>query len=251
MKQLTVSSGVGDFTFYDNQNNIILNKFEGFEFSSFKSIFDEVASNGAIYTGAKFGKRRLAWSGDILGSDVYTLRRQMLAVLTQNKTIKTLKFTTYDDINLQCEAEIVKVLFPYTHQIHSYLIEAVAPDWRFYSQTLQSVDITASETVNNAGNEQTMPIFKIYGAGEGFTITNTTTGESFELSTVLDSDDYITVDCKEKTVIKNGTSNIYKDFSGEFFSIVSGDNDLEFAIDSDDDENTKLNVTFRSAYRGV
>jgi hypothetical protein len=252
MKQLTVSSGVGDFTFYDNQNNIILNKFEGFEFADIKSTFDEVASNKVVFAGSKFGRRRISWSGDFVGDDIFTLRRQMLAVMNQTNELKTIQFTTYDNLELQCEAEIVKILNPYTHSIHSYLIEAIAPDWRFYSQALHSTEIITDELINNAGNEKTDLTIAIYGPVTNPVITNYTTGDSFELAVTLTEGQVVSIDTKLKTVLLS-TANYYRYFSGDFINLIAGNNDIELDYDeySEYDENTKLVISWRDAYRGI
>ena len=171
---------------------------------------------------------------------------------------------------------MVKVLNPYTHSVHSFLIEFKAPDWRFYSQVLTSHDMgqtfvkgggaipmaipwaipvsTASvidKIVTNQGNEATDPIFTITGPGTTFTITNFTTGKTFILSTTLGAGDVVVIDIKNRTVILNGTDNLYPDITGDFWSLIPGENELRFFVTGGLTVDTNLNLSYRDAYNGV
>jgi hypothetical protein len=159
------------FTFYDNANGTILRSFEGFEYPSVRDVIEDISGKGgATYVTSKFGRRLVSWSGDLVSSSVFTLRRTMLEALRQQGRMKLIKFTTYDDLALQFEAEITKVLNPYTHSIHSFLIEAVAADWRFFSQAEveDEVEDGAVGVISNLGNEETDPVFRIDGPGTSF-----------------------------------------------------------------------------------
>jgi len=281
MKVLQIIDQVNDdnFTFYDNANGTILRDFEGFEYPSVRDVIEDVSGiGGAKYLNSKFGRRTVSWGGDLISSNVFSLRRDMISVLRQQGTMKLIKFTTYDDLNLQFEAEIVKVLNPYNHKVHTFLIEAVAPDWRFYSQTEKTLDTITTfvtgggsiptavpmslltvldeyQAVNqfavNDGNEATDPILTIYGPGTDFIIGNQTTGKSMEINTTISGDEYIEIDVKERTVKLNGLSNIYDSFNGDFFNLEPGTNQLEFTIQSGIDESTRLHVSWRDAYNGI
>lgn len=253
MKEITIQDveNLLSFTLYDNDNGSILRSFEGFEFSEINLTIEDIADNGASYASSKFGKRRLSITGDLISSTVYTLRQQLLGVLRQTGYLKLLKFTTYDDLALQCYVDIVKLLNPYTHSIHTFLIEAIAPDWRFYSQTLNSSTITSSSTLVNAGNEYTEPTFIITGPGTGFTITNTTTGESFYIDYTLIAGQKININITEKTVILDDITNIYDKITGDFFSLAPGNNVITIAVDSGSGVQTSLITSWRDAYRGI
>jgi phage-related protein len=253
MKSITIldESNNLSFTFYDNLNGSILREFEGFEFSDVNSVIEEVASNGAFFSNSKFGKRRVSWTGDLISDAVFTLRRTLLKVLRQTGEMKLIKFTTYDDLALQFYADIVKLLNPYTNSIHTFLIEAVAPDWRFYSQTLNELTIESDETLQNAGNENTEPTLIINGPGSGFTVENVTTGESFYIDYTLLEGETIEIDMTAKTVLFNGLTNIYDKFTGDFFSLVPGSNEITLDIDSDSGAETNLVISWRDAYRGI
>lgn len=240
------------FTFHDNAGGVILREFEGFEYPAVRSVVEDVANRGGgVYITSKFGRRSLSWKGDLLGSNVFALRREMLSVMRQRGTMKLLKFTTYDDLDLQCEAEIVKVLNPYTHQIHTYLIEAVAPDWRFYSQTLHTnTDDAAEQTITNAGTEETEPVFRLYGAFTEVVVTNLTTSESFTITQTVAGGDYVEINVNDKTVKLDDGTSIYSAITGEFFTLVPGDNVLTFTP-TGGDASTELYVEWRDAYNGI
>ena len=197
----------------------------------------------------------------------------MLSPLTQEGTLKLIKFTTYDDLELQCEAEITKVIAPYTHSIHNYMIEAICPDWRFFSQTLKTYD-TGETTVRggmaiparvpfdlqtginsnnlfNYGNEISDPIFTITGPGTGFAIGNSSTDEEFRLDLTLIAGDEVVVDVVERTVLKNGVLNVFPNFSGDFWRLKAGNNNLRFVIDSGSNVDTNLHIEYRDAYNGI
>lgn len=258
MKIITVVNQTDDseFTFYDSANGILLRDFEGFEFSSVREVIEDIAGpESAIYITSKFGRRRFSWSGDIVSDSVFSVRRDMLLPLRQTGLLKLIKFTTYDDLELQCEAEIVKVVNPYNHKVHTFLIEAIAPDWRFYSQEeYQDESDDAERTITNAGNEQDDPVFRIYGPLTAVTITNLANSESFTIEldeySGISAGEYIEVNVKDRTVKLDDGSSIFSAFTGEFITLQPGDNPIQFSP-TGDDANTVLRVTWRDAYNGI
>lgn len=251
---------------------------EGFEYPSVNASIEDISGmSGAVYVNAKFGRRPLTWQG-VISSEVPLNRRNLIEACRAG-TLKTIEFESCDGLELQAEVEILKLVMPYKIGRTKYLIEAVAPDSRFYSQELISLDIAQTSIrggatipfptiplaipqsdltdeelnsiITNEGSESTDPIFTITGPGTGFTVTNATTGEEFTLTSTLLDGDYITIDVKNGTVIKNGTTNVYDEFDGDFITIEPGDNEFEFIVASDIDTATNLNVTYRHAYIGI
>jgi hypothetical protein len=254
MKQIKITDQdtSQSFTFYDNSVGTILRSFDGFEYPEVLSSIEDVAGKGgAYYVNSKFGRRRLSFQGDLVGSNKFTQRRELLAVLRQRGTIKLFEITTYDDLELQFEAEIIRLTMPYTHQIHSFLFELQAPDWRFYSQTEDNESFDADDeiTINNGGTELTDPIFTITGPANGIEIENITTGESFEIDD-LTAGQVVVVDAKERTVTLDGTSD-FTIFTGDFWGFQPGDNTTKFNVASGDDANTNLTIRYRDAYNGI
>jgi len=257
MKQITIidQDDSNEITLYDAGEESILREFEGFEYPEVKSVIEDVAGKkSAVHVANKFGRRNMSIIGDIVGSDIFTARRNLLALLRQTGSMKLIKLTTYDDLLLQCEADITKVVAPYTHTIHNFLIEMVAPDWRFYSQTEHTnLSADSSQVINNAGTERTEPVFRIYGPFTSVTLINNSNAEEFTLEYGVygvDEGDYIEVDCLNRTVMLNGITPIYSAFSGEFFSILPGNNTISF-IPIGGSAATQLRTKWRDAYNGI
>lgn len=274
MKQISLVNGSRSFTWYDNSGGTILREYEGFEFPQSIPLFENVpGKQGSYYAGSKFGSRRLAWVGDLLGENRYQLRRDMLAPASPG-SLKTLKFTTFDDILLQCEVEIISVRNPYTGMIHTFSFEAIAPDYRFFSQTLNELSTSPTTAsggialptslpidfsnvvgvpkleVDNDGDEATPPVFTVHGPGTNFIIQNTTTGEILNLNTTLSSSEEVVIDVLNRTAYQ-GNTNIYSLISGTFWSLAGGENVIHFNAQSGSGANTLLTVAYRNAYKGI
>lgn len=281
MKLLTIleQADNNQFTFYDNKLGTILREFEGFEYPQVNESIDDVAGPyGSVYVFSKYGKRQVSIKGDLLGSNVYALRRQLMTALRQTGTIKLVKFITYDDLELQFEAEVTKMVNPYTHMIHTFLIEMIAPDWRFYSQTEKNFDIpisivngggaipmsipfaltesvvtdvTKTKIVTNEGSEVTDPIFTIHGAGTDILVRNNTSDKEFTIDLALNDTDELVIDVKNRTVVLNGITNAYQYITGDFWSLVPGENEIRFYVDGYVNDETNLTITYRDAYGGI
>lgn len=267
------------FDFANNAGGVILRQFDGFEYPEVKSVFEDVSGAPSVfYVTSKFGKRVVSFQGDLLDANVFTLRRNIAKACRQQGRLKLIKFTTYDDLALQFEAEITKLINPYNMRLHQFLIEATAPDWRFYSQSESTLDTestlvlggaaipaelamdlgsgessmsTQEVYATNNGNERTEPSFVINGPGTHFVVGNQTTGEEFELDYTLYADEYIEVNNKLRTVKFNGVTNIYNKFSGDWWSLEPGQNQIKFEIDLGYTDATVLQLRWRDAYNGV
>lgn len=252
---------------------------EGFEYPSVISSVEDISGiSGAIYVNSKFGRRMLSWQG-LLSNQVPTNRR-ILEQTCRAGSLKTIEFESCDGLELQAEIEVLSLVMPYRIGRTKYLIQAVAPDSRFYSQELIDVDITQTSIrggasipfptipvaitqsdltdeelnaiVNNAGSEATEPILTIHGPGTGFTVRNETTDKEFFLSTALIDGEYVVIDTREGTVLMNGVTNIYQDFDGDFPLIEPGDNEFRFIVAANlEPDTTRLNVVYRHAYIGI
>lgn len=274
--KVTEQSNNVSYEFFNNSENCVLNGFQGFDYPNIKSAVADIPGRiGSALIASSYGRRIISWNGELVGSDVFGERRAMLSAMRQVGTMKLIEFTTYDNLALQCEAEITKVDSPYNHMIQAFLIEAVAPDFRFYSQTLHEDSMAESQieggtsiptpvpidfdgsgssgglNIVNLGNEDTPISFTIKGPGEGFTVRNDTTQKQFRINYAISVGDEIVIDTKNKTVLLNGTYNIYSALEGYFWELVSGTNRIFFIADSDADENTLLEMRWRDAYNGV
>lgn len=250
--KITNQTTSDSFTFYDNDQDTILRTFDGFEYADVKLALDDVSGDpGATYVTSSFGRRNLSFQGDLVGSTIFSDRRDLLKVLRQTGTMKLFEMTTYDDLNLRFEAEVRRFTNPYTHQIHTFLFELVAPDYRFYEQTEQTQDYLANTTANvtNTGTTNTIPVFTITGPGTNVEVQNNDSGLYFNVGNLIGGD-VVVVDTKNKTVTKNG-SPAFSIFTGDFFYLEPGANSLSFTITSGSTGASNLNVKFRNAYNGV
>lgn len=252
MKQIKITDQdtSESFTFYDNSNGTILRSFDGFEYPEVLSSIEDVAGKGgAHYINSKFGRRRMSFQGDLVG-DKFTQRRNLLSVLRQRGTMKLFEVTSYDDLTLRFEAEIIRLTMPYTHQVHGFLFELQAPDWRFFSQTEEVETITTggSDNVTNNGTELTDVMFTLTGPGTSINIQNLSTGESLYVDD-LSAGEVVVIDTLQHTVTKDG-SNAYSIFSGDFFGLQPGVNNIGFDV-SGTTGDTELTLTYRHAYNGI
>lgn len=244
-----------EFLLEDNGQTSIIREFEGFEYPDVRSAIEDVAGKqSAVHVTSKFGRRRLSVTGDIVGSDVFGTRRELFSVMRQTGQMKLVKILTYDNLALQFEADIVKVVAPYNHKVQSFLIELVAADWRLYSQTLhEEISSSASQVIENAGNERTEAVFRIDGPFTEVELTNNSNSESFALEIDgygVEEGHYIEVDCFNRTVKLDGVTPIYNAFSGEFFSLLPGENTLTFNV-TGGSGSTGLRTKWRDAYNGI
>lgn len=261
--------------FNDDINYIFtdVGNMEGFEYPEVINVIDDISGmGGALYVTSKFGRRRLSWEG-LIRSDVQESRRDLIQSVRAGN-LKTIKFATCDGVEVQADIEVEKVLMPYKNGRTKYLIEAVAPDWRFFSQTLHSVEFetttvygglsipatipmsfsgagASSNILNNAGTEIANPTFLINGAGTKFTIGNQTTGEQFVIEYTLTGSQYIEVSTLNRTILLNGVTPIYSSLiTGDFWSIAPGDNTITF-LATGKDASTLLTIQYRDAYLGI
>lgn len=260
------------FTFYDNYGNIILSSFDGFEYPVVRDSVEDVSGKKSAYhQNSLFGKREISFTGDLIGSTVFTLRRSMLDYLGMG-SLKLLKFTTYDDLLLQCEGELDAIVNPYNHSVHTFKLSFVCPDWRFFSQTLNEfttipttihggasipTDIPMdmggismlTNSVLNAGNEVADPIFTIHGPGSDFRIINQMTGDEFLITQILTSSELIIINFKDGSIAYNGDS-ILNSITGDIWQLAPGDNDIGFFVNGSG-ANTLLTINWRNAYNGI
>lgn len=228
-----------------------MSNLEGWEYPSVRDVVEDISGKqSSVFVTSKFGRRVFSFMAYLRNQD-HDERIAMLEVLRQDGYIKLLKFTTLNDLELQAEINIRRVLYPYSSIRKPFLIEMVAPDWRFYSQDeVISNSNDAEQIVENLGNERTDPTFRIYGPGTSFLVTNLNTGEEMEITHTLLAAEYIDIDVFNRTVIEGGDTSIFTAFEGEFLTILPGENTLQWSVTGGGAE-TSLATTFRHAYNGV
>ena len=222
---------------------------EGWEYPTIISAIDDIPGNkGALYINSKFGRRRFSIEGYI-PSQTLAQRIAMGLALRQTGTIKTMTFTTLNSLTLQAYVEVLSLDYKYSNKCTSFLIELVAPDPRFYSQTLHDTELDDSDSkvITNTGNEITSPSIKLLGAGANWVISNTTTGKSFTLARSISGTDYVTINTADRTVLLNGVTSVFPDFDGDFFTLDPGANTITSTV-TGGDATTEIHVYYRDAY---
>ena len=255
--KITDQETTKNFTFYvaNKNNGAVLKTLEGFEYPSVRTTIEDVAGRkSSVYVNSKFGRRVMTVTAYLFGdntTDLFARRNSFLEVIRQEGYMKLIQFTTFEDIALQCYAEVTKLLNPYSKNNKPLMFELVSPDYRFYSQTESTDEVlpNTTEVISNAGNENTFPVFEITGPANSIEITNLSTGEGFTLSENLTAGQTLTIDTKELTVDLAGT-NKFSIFSGDFFLLEPGNNSIEFLATSTTGV-TKLDVIYRDAYIGA
>lgn len=89
-------------------------------------------------------------------------------------------------------------------------------------------------TITNNGDISTYARFVLTGELVNPTITNRRTGESFSISTTINSGDYVELirDNTGFSVLLNGTTNYLSNFGGTFFDIDTGDSEIALSATS-------------------
>lgn len=252
MKSIRITDPLSTSYFEITSANNEIGELEGWEYAEVKDSIEDVSGKqDSIYVTSKHGRRIFSLQG-VKKMTLAERRSTLLKVIRQRGVKKVLTFTTLDNVALQAEIEVRKILWPYTSLKKPFLIELVAPDHRFYAQSPTVYNSNdASQTVVNAGNEDTEPVFRCYGAGTSFTIENTTTSESLTITYTLVAGDFIEVDCKNRTVKLNGITDVFSSLTaGDFFSLIPGDNVLAWSKVAGDGS-TSLRTTLYDAYNGV
>jgi phage-related protein len=242
----------------------------GFEYPQISNVVVAVPGKpGDYFVNSDYKSRRLSWQSTANNA---VNRREILGI--QIGSLKTLKFTTCDLLMLQVDVEMTRIVSQYQERRTVAMFDAIAPDYRLLSQTLNTSSTqvtvvtggtalptelplsfsssggTPSLTINNAGNAPAAATFTITGPGTDFIVQNQTTGQSFNINLTLLTGETVVVNTQDRTVIK-GTTNQYGSFSGDFWELAPGDNEIFFNASSGTDDNTLLQIDYRDSYLGI
>lgn len=243
----------------------------GFDYAETRLTIEDMAGDqSAEYVASKFGRRRLSWKAVLKEDKIDTITDLQRALKQGN--LKTIKFNPYPRMELQADIEIDRFSMPYKNGRRIMLIEAIAPDWRFYSQIQEEIhiqktivsggldipadipfDIYAAINFGNnlqsRGDQQTDPRFTIHGPGTRFTIRNEATGDEFVVDYAMTASDFMVLNKKTGSVILNGIHDVFFAKTGEMWSLQPGNNVITFnPINSG--ATTLLDIEWRAAYGG-
>lgn len=250
-----------NITWTDTQNNLSfslgpneISTIEGFEYPSVRGVIEDISGEkSSLFITSKFGRRPLSVIG-FKKPQTYQERIDMLGVFRQDGNLRLMEFTSQDGRLLQSEVLVEKILYPYDQVKKPFLIEMVAPDWRFYNQTETVISSTdMNQNIENDGNEKTCPVFRIYGPFTSVQISNLSTGEEFSITQSVNDGEYVEVNVMNRTVMLNdgySDTSIFSSFVGEFFCLIPGVNLINYIVVGDG-ANTILQTTFRDAWLGI
>lgn len=113
--------------------------------------------------------------------------------------------------------------------------------------------VSGAGTLANAGNGYATVDIQIVGPGEGFTILNQTTGQSFKVDGLtLTAGQIIEVFGSTQTVTQQGVSIYqYVTSDSEFITLAPGNNNLALYVDSGATSDTKAIITWYNTYVGI
>lgn len=275
----------GGFYSFPN-NNVQINLQEGFGIPGSKGAMHEYELiDGGLLISQYYGMRRITLGGIVYGNTQAAFedaKASLTQAFTFKNALKTLKMTTGAGVAVQASvivapgSELIISESASTILWANWKIDLLSPDAYIYSQTEQTVDGTKTTitagfaiptpvpisitggvsnpiNVSNAGNALIYPTsIIIFGAGTGFTITNRTTSQSIVYSGTLADGDYVTIDCKAKTAVKNGSTNVIANLADpNWIQLAQGTNTFTFTIDSGDTSTTKLRIVWRSGYISI
>ena len=273
MKSIKIIDGANEFEFTDTrEGGTLFRTLEGFAYPTVRPVIEDLpVREGSHYITSKFGRRRIGINAHLV-NDCINKRRELVSAMSQG-ALKVLRFTTFDDLELQAEVEVVSVNALYTKLATPILVELVAPDPRLYSQALQSTTTVTTNIIGgteiptaiplslavtsgvqkpiiiNNGTSSAPATFVIEGPGTNFTIQNQTTGDILYLNLTLLTGERVTI--TETTAVKGTNQNVFGSVSGTRWSVQPGSNIVHFDALTGSDSNTKLTVSFRHSYMGV
>lgn len=234
---MTTAFSLGSINFDDSADSNgarwKITDFSGWQTPSIRSQFaPRTGDHGAIATELLYGARTVVLEGNCncANSDaIYWLSRNRLAgvcnllqssgllKINENGTTKRLVVYVTDDVK-------IRKLGVFNFE---FMITLVAPDFRKYNDTLQTVTSVSTGTQTNAGNFDTYPTFVITSAGApsyscgGKTVSF---GTSIPIGTVIDF--------ATRSVYDGSTFTNYYDrlnLPPQWFSFAAGANTLTVA----------------------
>lgn len=272
-----------------DQQQATIEEPEGIGLASVSDSFTELSQReGSRSLGWRLQSRTFGWKSTLEGatSTAYiALRQEMYYALVPSLVNGyDMTFTLLDDTtrilpNVKCIDAPIAVSYDEPSIIWNTYVVSFRSDYPYFlgdetdetqSITLYSggsaipaeipADLSAAAsgspndplTVTNAGNAPAYPVFTITGAGDTFTIINSTTGKQFILNTTLTTGQTIVVDTWNKTVVRSDGRSMLDIFEGDFITIAGGaagaSNTILFGVTSGDDSSTQLQTVFKDSY---
>ncbi len=222
------------------------------------SQFNLTGADGGVVDAQKYGMRIIGLRGTVVGSsvsDYFTKKANLLRAFSINPSDDTLTVTNWNSVSRSISAKVLQQprIVLKTGEVSfadfSMVLIANDPFWSATSATTYTIDLsegggtpvaspvpspvgsgTADRvTVVNGGDVAIYADYEITGACVNPTITNTTTGESFQITGTFVGSDVLSITWTQAglSVLKNG-SNYMQYFTGTFFKLAVGNNIVRF-----------------------
>jgi len=278
----TIPSDGGDYVFPNS--NVILQQSKGLGNPDTKLGFHDYANaHGGILQTQKYKSRTHNIGGMILGTDAATfaqVRRELGRALSFLGVTKTVQATADDGTEVQFDVVGASELAVDEEQGYKFSapwnISLLLPDPIIYSQDLYTASggvatlggtgfalpfsfplalagtVTGTFNALNNGNAKVYPIqIKITGPGTSFLISNKTTGRDLLYNDTLIAGDYVIIDPKRRTAVKNGVTNVYGLITWSDWDLYYGNNTIALAVGSGNTSDTGISALWRSGWWSV
>lgn len=246
-----------------------------------------VASSILYLHGSKLGdaffqNRTLAFEivvgGDTISEKVANknLLFNALTISEESSDLIRIEITINNSFTVYTEGVIKEVLSPHTpdeiyHSKLNFILETESPffnDINSYLTTINltkgggcavpmavPVDMTKGSTgytvLNNGGNVFVFPKIYFYGELTNPVLTNVTTGKSISLAVSLATvANFYVIDTYERTVLDESGVNKRDKMSGDFLTLLTGDNNFQLLTD-DPSETGYVQILYQNNYIGL
>lgn len=263
---------------------VVKTPIEGLEFPEVRvSKYSRSGEYGAVIPNTLYDGRHITLQGYVLTNTLAAYeaaRRALEGTLAINKDSnnkvhpRTLKLTTMDDLAVQCDVFVRSLQMRVNNLIGGeFFLDMYAPDYTLQAQSASSESLSrtvgggfvlpvvlpifstpssgGTATVTNNGTAESFPIITISGPMTNPIISNNTLNRYMQLRLTVQTGEQITIDMKNKTIMKDGQSVIQNKVAGsQFWWLNPGANTVQIQSSSGSDVGT-VQVTYRHAYLGV
>lgn len=244
--------------------------------------------DGGFVSSHLYGMRLISFNGSVIGDSVsqYRERRRTINSVFKirrsgdDSISRTFKFTTDDDLSLQCEVYTQNFEFPDVLMTSGvYQAHLLSPTHELFSQTEKTATIyifsgggasvpaeeipqdwsvggTIEQTVTNAGDINAHPTIRLYGPLTNATITNVTNDDQMNVTMTINSGERVEIDTDNRTALHylsstdTNPSNVLGNISGDFLRLASGENVVRLT-DSSGSSTGFIILNWRDVYSGV
>lgn len=189
----------------------------------------------------------LTWTTDAARTNILDLFDEKHETLSEHWLIRNLRMVSARCVGFELieSYELVNAV--------RFAAEFKAEDPRFLSTSGNSLLMTSptlSGVATNSGKIDAAPVFTLHGPITNPIITHGIKG-SFKLTTSLINTDTVIINTRNRTVVKNGTTNLYGAITSDsiWWELSPGSNNVSYSGTDKVDGTTYLNVDWYHTYR--